>query len=165
MLEAGTYKAKAKRALLGKASTGKEQVGVEFELLDGSGTTIWWYGFFTDKTFERTIESLRFCGWTGVDLTDLSGLGDSEVSIVVEQEEYPKDSGQWSAKVKWVNSGDGVGMKEQLAPAAAKSFAEQMKGRILALSAGKPAAKPNSSRKPPPSREPGSDDDVPEWAR
>lgn len=164
MIEKGTYKAKAITGALGKAGTGKEQVGIEFALTDGSGNTIWWYGFFTPDALPVTLRALRACGWEGDDLSDLAGIDAHEINLVIEHEEYPRGSGEIRAKVKWVNSGDGVGMKEQLAPDAAKAFAAQMKGRILALNAAKPNGAGTKKAAPPP-REPGSDDEVPEWAR
>lgn len=131
MLENGKYRGRATNWALGTTSTGKEQVAVAFSLLDDhvTGQSITWYGYFTDGTFDRTIGSLRHCGWEGDDLTDLQGLDANEVELVVEQEEY---NGQWAAKVKWVNR-FGAAVKSQMAPDTAKAFASRMKGRIVAL--------------------------------
>jgi hypothetical protein len=102
------YLARARNWTLGISSTNKEQIAVELVLPAGSpdGEALPWYGYFTDSTFERTIESLRYLGWEGTDLSDgLPGLDKNEVSIVVEDEEYegkvsPRSSGS-TAQAAW----------------------------------------------------------------
>jgi len=155
MLPNGKYRARAKGAALGMSGTGKEQIGVEFEVLtEGhTGESITWYGFFTEDTTERTIKSLRTCGWAGVDLDNLDGIDANEVEIDVEEETY---KGTTSAKVKWINKPGGLAMKSQLDPAQARSFAQRMKGAIVALDqatgkkASKPAPRQSSNSEPPP---------------
>jgi hypothetical protein len=130
MINAGRYRAKAVQAALGETSTGKPQVGIEFELLDHPGQTINYFGYFTDETFSRTVESLRACGWSSDDLSDLTGIDTNEVSLVVEHEEY---DGKTRAKVRWVNRTGGLALKAQMPADKAKAFGAQMKGRIKAL--------------------------------
>jgi hypothetical protein len=143
MMEQGRYRARAIQAGLGETSTGKEQVAVEFETVneDGSpGEHITWFGFFTEKSLEHTVKALRACGWRGDDLTNPEGIGDNEVAIVVEHEEY---NGEVRAKVKWVNApGSGLGLKTTLDSGRAASFAAQMRNRIRAIEAGTGARKP-----------------------
>jgi hypothetical protein len=162
MLEEGTYRGRASRAKLGKTSTGKEQVAVEFTFVDPPGRRMTWFGFFTEATFDRTIEALRYCGWTGTDLADFAAADgllppgmDQEVELVVEHDEY---KGKVSAKIAWVNSGGGLALKDALSADQARSFAARMKGKILALdqSVGrkpapqsKPAARPQTQTTPP----------------
>ena len=55
MIEAGTYEARPITAALGQTKGDKPCVGVEFEL--DTGAHISWFGYFTEKTTERTIES------------------------------------------------------------------------------------------------------------
>lgn len=145
-MENGTYRARATSWVLGETSTGKEQVAVEFSLTDPElqGERIAWYGFFTEKTFERTIESLRACGWTGDNLEDLSGLDANEVDLVIEQETY---EGKTTPRVRWVNRPGAIGVKTALAPEKAKTFAAKMKAQIRAFDAsqGKKAAPASSS--------------------
>jgi hypothetical protein len=130
-IENGTYRARAVFGQLGETSTGKEQVAVEFELLDLEGQPrITWFGYFTEKTEQRTIEALRRCGWMGLDLTDLRGLDSNEVSIVVEAEEY---NGTWTPRVKWVNAPGGMALKAPLMGAKASAFAARMKAKIAAF--------------------------------
>ncbi len=162
MIDAGTYRAKAVSAALGNTSTGKEQLGIEFELMDVDGVAgphITYYGYFTDAALEFTVKALRACGWKGTDLTDLAGLTDNEVSLVIAHEEY---EGKVTAKVQWVNAPGGLAMKSQLDPDAAK-----MKGRIAAL--GTTSARQIREPKPPKSQNseppPHGDADLPGWAR
>lgn len=130
MISPGTYKARGMDAALSTTKSGREQVGVRFELVDHPGETIIWYGYFTDGTFERTIKSLRACGWRGDDLSDLSGIGAMEVQIVVEHEEY---NGKTRAKVRWVNGAGSGGIPNQLAADKAKSFAERMRESVAEI--------------------------------
>lgn len=146
----GTHKARAREWALGHSSTGKEQVAVEFVLIGGEhdGRSITWYGYFTDGAVDRTLDSLRHCGWSGDNFPDLSGLDKNEVQIVVEQEEY---QGHWSDKVKWVNKAGGVALKDPMNDAQAKSFAQRMKGKLLAHKAsygGPREQKPANGRAP-----------------
>lgn len=87
-LQAGTYKAVAvpvdvdgmstyaqfgmTKGGNGKAPT--KQVAVQFELLEGpaAGARLTWFGYFTEKTWQRTVEALRYCGFKGDDLMDAS---------------------------------------------------------------------------------------------
>lgn len=129
MIQPGRYKAKAIEWKLGMTSTGKEQIGVLFQLEDGSAIT--WYGYFTENTTERTLESLEYMGWDGNDITNPQGLDTNEVQLVVEHE--TGDDGKTYAKVRWVNRiGGGLAMKEELTGGALMSFKQRMQGAILA---------------------------------
>lgn len=142
MIPKGTYRAVPVDACLGRTSTGKEQIALMFEIAmagDEPPYRIAWYGYFTDATFDRTIDSLRHIGWTGSDLSDfVNGLPEGasqEVEIVVDHEQ--DQAGEWKARVRWVNSGRGIAVKERLDEASARSFGAAMKGRIAALQAGR----------------------------
>lgn len=156
----GTYRARATQGVLGESKSGKEQVVVQFELLepDYANQTISWYGFFTDATCERTFESLRIMGWQGTNLDDLTGVDANEVSLVIENEEW---EGKTRAKVRWVNAVGGMGLLAPLAPDKAKAFAARMRGRVLAFdqsqamggkkaapAQARPAARPNGTHRP-----------------
>lgn len=165
MIPNGTYLARALGGALGKTNAGKPQVAVEFEILsaEAAGEHITWYGFFSEKTEERTIKSLRLAGWRGDDLSDLSSLGGDdapEVALVIEEETY---EGKTRTKVQWVNApGAGLAMKSEMSPEEAKAFATRMKGRVAQISGPRPA--PTKSRPLPPRREeppPVGDDDIP----
>jgi hypothetical protein len=160
MLDAGTYRAKAVEAALGETDTGKEQVAVQFRLLDFEPQTITWYGYFTEKTTESTFRALRTAGWKGQDLMDLSDLcapaETPEVHLVVEHETYTNTAGETKtqAKVRWVNGTGGLAIKKALDPNKAKAFAARMKGQFAAYDAQskngspKPAAKPAKGHGP-----------------
>jgi hypothetical protein len=137
----GTYRAKPIEAKLGQTAAGNPQVGVLFEVTqDGpeKGKRITWYGYFTEKTEERTLESLRHCGWVGDDITQLGSLK-SDVAIVIEAEPDQKDASVMRPRVKWVNSGGstGVAMKTELAAGKAASLQERIKARVALLAAKK----------------------------
>jgi hypothetical protein len=129
MIPAGTYTAKATGSFdFGTAAQGTEQVAVEVEILEGeqAGRFMTWFGFFTDKTSERTVESLRLLGWQSDDISRLEGLGSRRVAIVVEHETY---QGKTSAKIQWINrlGGLGVKLKAPMDDAAKRKFAARMK--------------------------------------
>ena len=132
MIEAQTVKARAVEAALGTTSKGGEQVAILFTLLEGpnEGERITYYGYFTEKTQERTLETLEYCGWEGDDLSDLRGVDRNDVYLVIEHE--PDQNGETRARVRWVNAAGGIAMQNRMAPADAASFAQRMRGTVLA---------------------------------
>lgn len=165
-MENGTYKAKPLGAVLGETGTGKEQVGIEFEVVLGEDETgvqvgrITYYGTFTDRAMEITLKALRTSGWKGDDLADLSSVGGPdapEVSLVIENEEY---KGKWSSKVKWVNAPGGLAMKNPITGDKAKAFAAKMRGQVLAHNKAAGVPKPAAPRQPvlPPEPPPNMDE-------
>lgn len=144
MIAAGTYRVRGVDGALGMTGTGKEQVGVELEILEGDakGQRITWRGYFTDGTFDRTIESLRHLGWQGNDLADLRGINANEAVAVIEHEQY---EGKLRARVQWINAPGGIALKERLDASQTAAFAARMKGRILALDQAKGAGASNAS--------------------
>lgn len=158
----GKFPAKAVEWKLAETKGGREQVVVDFKFTDPQLGNILWFGFFTDLTFERTVESLRYMGWTGTDVLELdtpqANLNANEVELVVDHEEY---EGKWRAKVKWVNRKGGVDIAAPLAVEKRASFAQRMKASILSMELGKPKGPPTSAKTPPPPAQTGSLDDVP----
>ena len=147
-MRAGTFKARAVDWALGFTGEGAPQVAVAFLIIGGDcdGEQITWYGYFTEKTERRTLESLRVCGWKGDDLADLAGLGDDEVALVVKEDVY---QGETRLKVAWVNRPGGLVMKARMNPEEAKRFAKQMMGAIVAARSGAPiSAKGNGASAP-----------------
>ena len=150
MIPAGNYIGTPVSAALGYTQGGKEQIAVLFELLEPAGERLTWYGYFTEKTFDRTIESLRACGWTGSALDEFAGEAmpagfDHQVELVVKHEEY---NGKTLARIAFVNTvGAGVALKSAMDGAQARAFAAKMKGRIAALSGGVPPAAPKATPK------------------
>lgn len=131
----GRHVAVARAWEFGEASTGKAQVGVEFEILEGedAGEFITWYGFFTDDTEQRTLEALRYAGWQGDDLLDLKGMGTRRVVLIVEEESY---QGKTHSRVRWVNrfGGNGVRMAKAMAEQDRRMLAARL--RSVAASIG-----------------------------
>lgn len=138
MIAPGTYIARAVSAELGETKAGNPQIAVEFDT--GTDGRITWFGYFTEKAQERTLQALRYCGWCGIDLTDLSGIDRNDVELVVEHESY---EGKTRAKVQWVNKLGGIGLKSKMSPDKAAAFAARMKGAILAFDQKSPIDKSN----------------------
>lgn len=170
MINPGTYRARAMGSSkphiqFGMAGTGTQQVAVAFmiyqEVLDDhrqptgtyepTGEEITWIGSFTPATMQRTCESLRYAGWSTNDLDDMTGLGSTDVDIVVEHEEY---QGNTRAKVQWVNkpgsskfkfkgdipAGDFVDLKRRVK--AMMLTAQQGTGRSAASTTRPPGRQP-----------------------
>lgn len=147
----GTYRAKATRGEYGVSpNKGTDFIAVAFQIVEEGeqkGQSVGYRGFFTELTTERTIELLRFAGCTfpGNDITNLEGLGTTEVSIVVEHETYKDDKGEEKtvAKIAWVNSLGGAGRvkpEQRMDPGQKASFKQRMMGRLVADGVMKPAA-------------------------
>ncbi len=155
-IQQGTYKARAREWALGMSANGKEQIAVLFELIGGeyAGQLITWFGYFTDAAVDRTLDSLRHCGWSSDSLAELDGLDQNEVEIVVEEDTY---EGKTRSKVRWVNRPSRLALKEQMTPQAMQAFAAKLRGRTVAhkqkygsphaTSAAQPSAA-NSNRQP-----------------
>ena len=145
MINAGTYRAHATKAELGFTKKGDPQVAVTFRLLDDevADQELTWYGYFTEKTKTRTLESLVHAGWDGEDPDELAGLGTTEVSLVVAHEEY---NGRVSARIQWVNAIGGAVLQKPMAESDKKAFAKSLKGDLadlrkrMKLDAPKPAS-------------------------
>jgi hypothetical protein len=175
LIEPGYYRAAAVPIVLDGAETyvqfgessksGTPQVVVNFEVLEGpeQGRRIAWFGYFTDKTVNRTIESLRFCGFKGDDLAlAVTQKLDQEVQIAVAHEEY---DGKPQAKVRWVNraGGDGFRMDKPMAGQALSKFAAQMRNAVKAVpeASGKPAQRGNGAPAATGDQRPPADDEIP----
>lgn len=151
MLQPGYYRGRAIEWGLGKTEKGTRHVAVRFQTLDEQerpGESIAWYGYFTDKTTERTLESLQHCGWEGTDITDLSGIERNEVQLVVQHEEY---EGKVHARVAWVNrpGGGGIAIKAPLDEGEKADFARDVKAKLLAMRQGQRRAPVNRSARTP----------------
>jgi hypothetical protein len=173
MIPEGKFKARAVDGALGKAGTGNEQIAIDFVFLEGEpeGQHITWYGYFSEKAVEYTLEALEHCGWQGEDLSDLTGIDRNEVYLVIQHEE--DQQGQLRARVRYVNEAGGIALKERLNPVEAQSFAQRMRGTVLArrqqkgqapvaqrAAAPRPNAQP--ARQPPLRNSPAPEnDDIP----
>jgi hypothetical protein len=143
---AGTHRARATEWALGMSSTGKEQIAIMFELVGGphDGKHITAFLYFTDNTVDRTLESMRHCGWDSDNLAELDNLGANEVELVIEDESY---EGKTRSRVKWINRVSRLALKEQLDPGQVAAFAARMRGKTVA-SKQKYGAQPAAAAKP-----------------
>ena len=137
MLAEGKYTARAIEwsQVTQHEETGNEEIRVLFGL--EGGQTITWRGYFTEKTAERTIESLRYMGWQGDDITNVDGLDANEVQLVIKHEEY---QGKTQVKVAWVNRLSGVFVGTPMDASRKQAFAQRMKGLVLATKGAAGAA-------------------------
>lgn len=146
---AGTYRAKPVEVMMGKSKAKNTPfVGVMFEVVGGdfNGQKVKWEGYLTEKTAERTLESLQHAGWTGDDLSVFAkpegqALLTKEVELVVEMEPYqgddPSKADKEYPKVQWVNKA-GSGPKfagSALDAGEAAAFGQKFRGLALALKA------------------------------
>lgn len=168
-MQKAKYNAKAVATQFGTSSKGNTQIAVTFEVVehpDLAGSEITWLGHFTEKTTDRTIESLQHAGWQGDDLSELDQLDAAAcskmlpdtVEIVVAPEEY---DGDVNLKVQWVNK-PGAGrfaFKEPLTGQGLKAFAAQMRGTVRGMKAGAPRKSSNGSSRPTHPNAPGADID------
>ena len=136
MIPEGTYRARATDGHLGYTSKGNEQVVVTFAITGGphEGQAVTWFGFFSDACFDRTIRSLRHCGWQGNDVSDLTGIDTRDVDIVVEHNEY---KGKITPRVSWVNQ---IGGLSGMTPDQATDFARSIASRIETMAPAEPVA-------------------------
>lgn len=129
----------------GHASTGSEQIGIQFQLIGGDrdGDSIVDFAYFTPASMKFTFEKLRNCGWDGSEpFIDLPGFGSAEVELVLEDEEY---EGEVRERVVFVNR-IGIPMKNKMDAAAKADFATRMRGEVAAFQQESGIARPAQSR-------------------
>jgi hypothetical protein len=141
---------------------------LSFEIINGpcSGQRMTAFLYFGDKagksgktTFERSIESLRICGFTGDDLDKFSDQHpDQEVSLTVKHEVYTNpQTGEkkTTAKVAWINSPmRGFVIEAPLATSDLRKFSAQFKGALKRM----PPVVTRKAERQAPSAAPPADD-------
>lgn len=151
----GRHRARAVKAELGFTQTGKEQVAITFDLLDLPGQRIPYYGLFITEILgnakrsqcDQTMEALRNCGWNTDDVSDLQGITDNEVELVIDTETNQR--GESRLRVKFVNApGSGSALKTVMPDAQKGAFAARMKAAALASRAKAPPPNPGSGQRP-----------------
>jgi len=156
MIEEGYYPARAYRVTdefgrdvycrFGKAKTGTNQCLILFEVTDGdhAGAVLPWFGSFSGNSWERTVESLRYCGFQGDDIMAINSQRlDRPVSIKVEHHEY---AGRIYARVAFVNqAGGSAKLSHTLSATEMRAFAAHLKQRLGQLGQRPPAP----ARQPP----------------
>lgn len=136
LIPKGNYRAKAdpSGADFGQSGKGSDFVLIPYVITQGeyAGTVLGYRGFFTEKTTARTIESLMYSGCTfpSGEVTDLTGLGSTEVEIVVDHEEY---EGKWYARIQWVNKPFGISEQQKMDPSKKADFGSRMRGALAAV--------------------------------
>lgn len=153
-------KAHAIRVEMGKTSKGDEQVVVHFQTDDENPRVLVWFGYFTEKTTDRTLESLVHCGFAGDDIGVLAS-GDARqhlpqaVDLVTEWETY---EGKDRERVRWVNEIGGARtiLKNAMDADEARVFGAQMRNRLAAVRATSGASRAPAPRAPAKER-----DDIP----
>ena len=145
----------------GNGKTPTKQVAVQFEILEGpsTGSRLTWFGYFTEKTWQRTIEALRICGFKGDDLMDAAAQKlVQEVSVVIEPNTY---EGKTTMRIAWVNkSSSGVKLAAPMNAADLRQFSAMMKSRVNQV---KPVEgkKADAGKAEEPTTPPPADDDPP----
>ncbi|HAM59861.1 MAG TPA: hypothetical protein DCQ64_32395 [Candidatus Rokubacteria bacterium] len=141
----------AKSWVLGESDKGQVNLAVSFPVKDAEGNErfIVWRGYFTEKTTDRTIESLRYMGFEGDDLSNLVGLDKNQVELVIEDEEY---EGKTYERVQFINKAGGALTKQPLVGEKASAFAAQLKGAFRAFDAAagkRVSTKPGAAKAAP----------------
>lgn len=162
LIPEGYYQARAVRikdnygddvwARWGRAKTGTHQIVMKFQVTtDGEykSKQLLWFGFFTDKSWERTFESLQYCGFQGDDMSTLDEQTlDREVSIKVEHVESETGDRKY-ARVAFVNASNTVGLANPMSRDEIRDFAAMMKGRIAGKRGGTSAPAPSPRKTDP----------------
>lgn len=136
----GTFQARAIASESGLRESPEKKTkffSILFEIVEGEhkGERFEWKGWLTEKASPRTIDSLLYCGFEGDDLNNPKGIDTNIVPIVLDEEPYTTDAGEEriATRVAWVNDPNRrVGLGVPIAEPEAKSFADTMKGAIMA---------------------------------
>lgn len=174
LIPVGSYTAQAVGDVqYGTTNNGSEFVRLSFAVQTSEGPKSMYRDlFFTDKTAERSIESLRYCGWTGNDVASLAigseGLGGTEVNVTVEHETYTTDAGEEKtvAKIAWINGSGGAKVSAPMNEGQRRAFGQRFKGLAMQMkpTAASTAAKPATSAQRPANGRPpvrGQSSDMP----
>lgn len=142
----GKWPAQAESWDFNTAGTGTPQIVVTFRITNGPhhGHKAIYFGSFSDKAQTRTLESLRHAGWQGDDLAAITELP-TEVELDIELQEY---EGKWSNKVKWVNRGGRMELKNAMGDDQLRAFAEKMRGAAVASRSKAGAPAPQAQARP-----------------
>lgn len=150
MIPEGNYKAKKVGGAFGYSKNDKEQAAILFELVDAgehTGAQMTWHGYFTDRTEERTLKTLKGLG-VADDFSNIGEASDVECSLKIKHEEY---EGKVSAKIAFVNFGGGLALAKPMTDDQRKAFAARMAAKVKAAGAPAPA-RPTHGYLPPTQR-------------
>jgi hypothetical protein len=120
-----------------RGKKGTKQCLIYFEIVEGEheGERCPWFGYFGANSYKRTLQSLRFAGWKGDDLTSINAQPmDQLVSVVIEHNAWTNEDGeeQLTARVAWVNRpGSGtIKMRDPMSSDDLVRFAAQMRAYL-----------------------------------
>lgn len=85
--------------------------------------------YFTEAAAPHSFSRLRACGWTGSDLSDLTGIDANEIDIKVFYETWTAANGgdgKERLKVEILSGGTGGGIFKPKTPTDLKSFAAKV---------------------------------------
>jgi hypothetical protein len=138
---------------------GYEVVKVLFELRSGdkAGQSRQWTGFLSSNSVEHTLRSLRHCGWVGETFGDMSGMGTSEVEVVLEAR---KDGEKTYEEVRFVNRPPRLMLKNPMNAEQLQKFSESM-ARLTRDSARNYGVAPVAARAAEPAKPTGGFADMP----
>jgi hypothetical protein len=126
------FRATALDAVLTESKNGNAMVVIAFQLLDPPHIEMAYRGMLMGKQTDRTLDTLRLCGWKGDDLSNITLDKGNEVALVLENEVY---EGKNHTHIKWVNKVGGAGMakvKDSLSPVERQALAASLAGAVLA---------------------------------
>jgi hypothetical protein len=126
-IEPGIYVAKVFEHAIGETKAGLPQAVITFKF---GGHSIKYYGSFSPKAAPWTIKALIACGLEGQNPAGPLKIG-KEVSITIAEDVNLQ--GQPVMKVRWVNPISGI--KNVIAPDAAKAKLADLEGAVLAARA------------------------------
>lgn len=108
MVQPGTYEAKISDYGVKQTNNGKTFIEIQFSV-EGQGT-VKWNGYLTEKTVERTFQTLAYCGLSGSDPTVLaegpsSGAldMDSPMNILVEIQKDKDGAPTKYTQIRYIN--------------------------------------------------------------
>lgn len=132
-IPAGTYTVRAIKGSeqYGYAKTGTPQVGIDLEFIGGEheGVTSTTLLYFSEAAKKYAFERLRALGWTGDDVTDLTGIDTNEVQAVVKYETF---DGKERMKVDILTGGGGMKFEKTMDAAQKRAFGAQLRGDAAA---------------------------------
>lgn len=144
------------------AKNGNEQIAIDVYVpeLERAFTT---FLYFSDAAAPYAIERLRALGWTGDDVSDLTGIDQRDVDVQIKYETF---EGKQRMKVDISTGGGRIKLENQMDEKQKRAFAARMKA-VLKSSGATPAPPQARANAAPKAREgafdpgPPPDDDIP----
>ena len=145
MTPEGDFEAIIHAAYLGFDWQGREAACIELDISTRAGiTTERWVGGFDGRWLERTVNSLRICGWTGDDLNTIHEIVGRKVNISVV----------YKRKGDKVYPNIYINRKKKMDLSEAQSFAASMKRLIAETSQPDFDGEPDDVATPAPPADP-----------